>query len=358
MSNTINIADRTIGINHPTYFVADIGSNADGDLDRAKDLIHLANDSGADAVKFQNFRVDHIVSDYGFAALGSQISHQSSWQQSVFEVYRTNSLPFDWTPVLAETAAELGIHYFSSPYDYEAIDHLKPYVPAYKAGSGLLSWPQALEYMASQDLPVLIATGASELGEITRVVRRLLEINSELVLMQCNTNYTGLPAVFDHLHLNVLKTYGTLFPDLVLGLSDHSPGHSAVLGAVALGARVIEKHFTDDNNRVGPDHSFAMDPDAWRNMVDRTRELERALGSTDKFVTDNEVETVVIQRRCLRASRSLTKGDILTDDRISILRPAAPGAVTAKDIDEVIGAELLVDIPEGAAIHWGSFLKS
>ena len=357
MTTTINIADQSIGLDYPTYFVADIGSNADGDLERAKYLIHLANDCGADAVKFQNFRAAHIVSDYGFKALGSQVSHQSSWEQSVFEVYSANSLPFDWTPALVKTAADVGIHYFSSPYDFEAIDHLESYVPAYKAGSGLLSWPQALEYMASKGLPVLIATGASDLGEVTSIVRNLQKLNSQLIVMQCNTNYTGSEAVFDHIHLNVLKTYGLLFPDLILGLSDHSPGHSTVLGAVALGARVIEKHFTDDNERVGPDHSFAMGPDAWRDMVDRTRELERALGSTDKFVADNEMDTVVIQRRCLRTACSLTKGDILTDDRVSVLRPAAPGAITAKDLAEVIGAELLVDLPEGAPISWGSILK-
>ena len=119
--------------------------------------------------------------------------------------------------------------------------------------------------------------------------------------MQCNTNYTASLENFRHIHLRVLETFRAMFPSAVLGLSDHTPGHATVLGAVALGGRVIEKHFTDDNSREGPDHPFSMTPASWREMVDRTRELEYALGSTKKFVAENERETVVVQRRCLRA---------------------------------------------------------
>ena len=130
--------------------------------------------------------------------------------------------------------------------------------------------------------------------------------------MQCNTNYTGSLENFSHINLNVLKTYASMWPDVVLGLSDHTPGHATVLGAVALGARAVEKHLTDDRNREGPDHRFSMDPSGWRDMVDRTRELERALGSGDKRVAGNERETVVIQRRCLRAARDIAAGEIIS----------------------------------------------
>ena len=128
--------------------------------------------------------------------------------------------------------------------------------------------------------------------------------------MQCNTNYTGSIENFRHIHLNVLRTYRALFPDAVLGLSCHTPGHATVLGAVALGARVVEKHFTDDTRRDGPDHAFSMTPATWREMVDRTRELEYALGSAEKNVCGNEQETVVVQRRCLRAARDLAAGTV------------------------------------------------
>ncbi|HHH82063.1 MAG TPA: N-acetylneuraminate synthase, partial [Chloroflexi bacterium] len=279
MTREIVIADRKIGADHPTYFIADIAANHDGSLERAKLLIRLAKEAGADAAKFQNFKAPKIVSDHGFKALGGQLSHQATWKKSVFEVYEEASVPDDWTPVLKEECDRVGIHYFSSPYDFEAVDHLEPYVPAYKAGSGLMSWPELLVYMAGKGKPILIATGASELGEVVENVEAVRAVNPDVVVMQCNTNYTASPENFDHIHLNVLKTYALLFPDAVLGLSDHTPGHATVLGAVALGARAIEKHFTDDNDREGPDHKFAMNPDSWAEMVARTRELERALGS-------------------------------------------------------------------------------
>jgi N-acetylneuraminate synthase len=348
----IAIEDRLVGESHPTYFIADIGANHDGDLERAKMLIRLAKDVGAEAAKFQNFSAPKIVSDYGFKSLGSQLSHQAKWKKSVFEVYQDASVPWDWTPILKEECDQVGIHYFSSPYDFETIDMLEPFVPAFKAGSGLMSWPEALVYMASKGKPMIIATGASELGEVVENMSAVLEVNPDLVLMQCNTNYTASLENFDHIHLNVLKTYASLFPDVVLGLSDHTPGHATVLGAVTLGARVVEKHFTDDNDREGPDHKFALDPDAWVEMVERTRELERALGSSVKRVAGNEKETVVLQRRCLRAARDIKKDEVITREMIDVLRPAMPGAVPPKEIETVVGTKAAVSIPEGEALFW------
>ena len=299
----IQIGSHTIGENHPTYFIADIAANHDGDLERAKMLIRLAKDAGADAAKFQNFRAPQIVSGYGFQSMGGQVSHQATWKKSVFQVYQDASIPFEWTPILKAECDHAGIDYFSSPYDFSATDMLDPYVPAYKIGSGEIDWLEALEYVARKGKPVIIASGASTIGEVQRAMHTILAINPQLVLMQCNTNYTASLENFDHIHLRVLNTYRTMFPQVILGLSDHTPGHATVLGAVALGARVIEKHFTDDNNRVGPDHKFAMNPMSWADMVARTRELERALGSADKYVAGNEQATVVVQRRCLRAGR-------------------------------------------------------
>jgi N-acetylneuraminate synthase len=348
----IQLEDRWIGNAHPTYFIADIAANHDGDLERAKMLIRLAKEAGAEAAKFQNFSAPKIVSDYGYKALGGQLSHQAKWKKTVFEVYQNASVPWDWTPTLKEECDKVGIHYFSSPYDFETIDMLDPFVPAFKAGSGLMSWPETLVYMASKGKPVMIATGASELGEVVENVSAVLEVNPDLVLMQCNTNYTASLENFDHIHLNVLKTYASLFPDVVLGLSDHTPGHATVLGAVTLGARAVEKHFTDDNSREGPDHKFALNPDAWTEMVERTRELERAFGSPVKRVADNEKETVVLQRRCLRAARDIKVDEVITREMVDVLRPAAPGAIPPKEIEVVIGTKAAVDIPMGEALFW------
>ncbi|UCD98461.1 MAG: N-acetylneuraminate synthase family protein [Chloroflexota bacterium] len=348
----IRIGKNLIGDNYPTYFIADISANHDGQLDRAKLLIHLAAEAGADAAKFQNFRAPEIVSDYGFSSMGDQVSHQSTWKKSVFEVYQDASIPFEWTPILKEECDRVGIDYFSSPYDFEAVDMLDQYVPAYKVGSGDITWLEALERMATKGKPVVLATGASDIGDVQRAVHSILAINSQLVLMQCNTNYTASLENFDHIHLRVLNTYRSLFPNVVLGLSDHTAGHATVLGAVALGARVVEKHFTDDNSRLGPDHPFSMTPITWRAMVDRTRELERALGSGDKCVAENERETVIIQRRCLRARRDLKKGEILSREDIAVLRPAAQGAMYPYEIDKTIGTILLHDIPAGKELRW------
>jgi N-acetylneuraminate synthase len=338
----IRIGSHYIGLGHPTYFIADIAANHDGDLERAKMLIRLAKEAGADAAKFQNFRAPHIVSDYGFTHMDEQVSHQAAWKKSVFQVYTEASIPFEWTPVLKETCDSAGIAFFSAPYDFEAIDMLDPYVEMYKAGSGEIDWLEALERMASKGKPFFVATGASDIGEVQRAVHTILKINPRLVLMQCNTNYTADPNNYDHLHINVLKTYATMFPDVILGLSDHTHALAPVLGAVALGARVIERHFTDSNDRQGPDHKFAMNPQKWSAMVEETRLLERSLGSTDKFVASNEVETSIIQRRCLRAARDVRAAEVFTSEMIDVLRPATPGARTRRNYLLVVGATLVI----------------
>ena len=225
----IKIGERLIGLDQPTYFIADIAANHDGDLDRAKALIRLAKDAGADAAKFQNFDAPKIVSDYGFSHMNSQVSHQAAWKKSVVEVYRAASIPFEWTLSLMEECNEAGIDYFSSPYDFTAIDFLDPYVPVYKAGSGEIDWIEALERMAGKGKPFFVATGASTIGEVQQAVHAILKINKQLVLMQCNTNYTANPNNYDHLHINVLKTYATMFPDVILGLSDHTHAVAPIL---------------------------------------------------------------------------------------------------------------------------------
>lgn len=349
---SITIGNHTISDNHPTYFIADISANHDGDLERAKMLIRLAKEAGADAAKFQNFRAPEIVSDFGFETMGSQVSHQSTWAKSVFEVYKDASIPFEWTPVLKDQCNQVGIDYFSSPYDFEAIDLLDPFVPAYKIGSGDITWLEAIERMARKGKPVILATGASTIGDVQRAVHLILSINPQLILMQCNTNYTASLENFDHIHLRVLTTYKCMFPGVILGLSDHTPGHTTVLGSVALGARVIEKHFTDDTTRTGPDHPFSMTPDTWAEMLSRTRELERAMGTGDKFISDNENQTVVVQRRCLRAARNISAGEVFNREMIAVLRPATPGAILPYEIDEVIGANAINDIPAGKELRW------
>ena len=319
--SSVQINGREIGIGKPAYFIADIAANHDGDLSRAIGLIHLAKESGADAAKFQHFQAKSIVSDFGFKALGGQQSHQSTWEKSVYDVYQAASVDLSWTEKLVEACNSVGIDFFTSPYSPELVDFVSPYVPAFKIGSGDITWIEQIEHVATKGKPVLIAAGASTTDDVVRAVEATLKHNRQVVLMQCNTNYTASLENFRYVQLNVLKTFSSMYPGMTLGLSDHTPGHSTVLGAIALGATVIEKHFTDDKSRTGPDHKFSMSPEDWIEMVTRSRELELALGTGVKQVEDNELETVVLQRRCIRSARDLSVGDVVTLDDVEILRP-------------------------------------
>lgn len=346
------IQGKKIGRDYPTYFIADIAANHDADLQRAKDLIYLAAESGADAAKFQHFAAETIVSDHGFKNLGGQQSHQASWKKSVFEVYKDASVSLDWTRTLKETCDKAGIAFFTSPYSLNIVDHIDPYVPAYKIGSGDITWIEIVKYIAGKQKPYIMATGASTMDDVSRAVCAGLEINSKLCLMQCNTNYTASVENFKYIQLNVLKVYREMYPDLVLGLSDHTPGHATVLGAVAIGARMIEKHFTDDVKRAGPDHAFSMDPRSWRDMVNRTRELENALGVGIKQVEDNEKSTVVLQRRAIRMATSLSAGCTLSRDHLTVLRPCPEDGLPPYRMDELIGKRLRRDIDLGEHLRW------
>ena len=330
-----------------TYFIADIAANHDGSLDRAKKLCLLAKEAGADAAKFQHFKAETIISDKGFRDLGSKQSHQSNWNKSVFEVYNDASVPLDWTEQLSLYCKSIELDFFTTPYDIDYVDYLDNYVDKYKIGSGDITWHKMLRKVASKGKPVIIASGASELREVVDAVKLLFQYKDvpQICLMQCNTNYTAEDNNFNYIHLNVLKTYQRMFPDIQIGLSDHIPGDVTVLGAVSLGATMIEKHFTDDNNRIGPDHKFSMNPKSWRDMVTRTRLLEQSLGGTEKKVEPNELETVVLQRRSIRAKINLTKGHVIQEEDLIEVRPCPSDAIPANV--NLVGEKLNQDLESG-----------
>ena len=244
----IKIKKNIISSQSPTYFIADIAANHDGSLSRAKKLIRLCALSGANAAKFQHYTADSLVSDYGFKKLGNSISHQASWKKSVYETYKDASLDSDWTQILSETCNKVGLSFFTSPYSFDLVDQVDQFIPAYKVGSGDITWIEIIKHMASKGKPILLATGASSMDDVCRAVDEILHITPEIILLQCNTNYTNQKLNFKHINLNVLKIYKKKFPKAILGLSDHTPGHANVLGAITLGARVIEKHYTLNNN--------------------------------------------------------------------------------------------------------------
>ena len=331
-----SVDGKRIGPNSPTYFIADIAANHDGSLVRAKKLIKLAAKAGANAAKFQNFFADTIVSDYGFKKLKGKLSHQSKWKKSIFDVYKKAELPIAWTKELKKTCKKFGIDYFTAPYDSSIINFLNKHVSAWKIGSGDITWHENIITMAKTNKPVVIATGASSQKEVDTILKKILKINKKIVLMQCNTNYTASDDNFNYINLNVLKSYKKKYPNIVLGLSDHTLGSETVLGAIALGVRVVEKHFTDSNSRSGPDHLFSMNPKTWKKMIISTRKLEKSLGSGLKKIEYNEIQTSIIQRRSIRANRYIKKNEVIRKRDLVNLRPCPKNALSPYEFRKIV----------------------
>ncbi len=351
----IKLGKKIISKNSPTYFIADIAANHDGNLQRAIKLIRLAKESGADAVKFQHHDVTKYVSDYGFKRLGTKLSHQKKWKKTIFEVYKDAEVPRKWTQTLIKYCRKIDITFMSTPYDLDTVDYLNKYMPAFKIGSGDLAWDDMLIKIRSKKKPFFIATGASTMKEVEHAVKILNKKKIKFCLMQCNTNYTGSKENFKFINLNVLKTYKKKFPKILLGLSDHTPGHETVLGSIVLGAKVIEKHFTDDTKRKGPDHPFSMDPKTWRLMVDSSRNLENSLGNGIKKVEGNEFETVVLQRRATRSIRNLKKGQRILRKDIEYQRPCPRNALTPNQSKKVFGKKIKRNINNGDFLKKSDF---
>ena len=348
----MKIQNKKIGINNPTFFIADIAANHDGNLNKAIDLIHLCAENGADAAKFQHFKADTIVSDLGFKKLKSKKSHQSTWKKNVYEVYKDASINLEWTKKLKKACDDCGIIFFTSPYDLDLVDYVNKYVPAYKIGSGDITYLEIIEKIASKKKPVILATGASTLKDVDRAIKVILKKNSDICLMQCNTNYTAEKKNFNYINLNVLKTFAKKYPKIILGLSDHTIGHATVLGAIALGARMVEKHFTDKNNGEGPDHKFSMNTRSWKEMIERSRELENSLGSGEKIIEKNENETVILQRRAIRTKTKLSKGLKLKPSDLISLRPCPSNGIMPYELKKIVGKTLKKDIKKGDLIAW------
>ena len=343
----IKLGNRTIGANYPTYFIAEIGGNFDGDIEKAKRLIKAAKEAGADCAKFQTFTAETIVSEGGFSKMTLHGVH-GSWGRTVSEVFKDVEFPMEWHEELAAYCQEVGIDFSTSPYFKEAVDLCEEMkLPFIKIGSGEITWLEMIEYIASKGIPIMLATGDATMAEIDEAVRTIEKTgNKNLVLMQCITNY---PSKIESANVNVLKTYQNAFGCLT-GYSDHSPGHVVALASVVLGGRVIEKHFTLNKKDKGPDHPHSMEPDEFKLMVESIREVEKAMGSTRKEVVEEEGETVFVQRRCLYAKKDLKAGQIISEEAIDVLRPAL--GIPPKYKQTIIGKKINKDIPARDPIFW------
>ena len=337
---TFKIGNTQIGSKSKVYFIADIAANHDGSLLRAKKLIKLCAKAGANAAKFQHFKAETIVSAEGFKKVG-KITHQYKWKKSVFDVYKDASINPYWTAQLKKECKKNNIDFLTAPYDLDYVDSVNKFISAYKIGSGDITWKEIIIKIAKKKKPVLLACGASSLKDTVNATKLILKHNKKIVLMQCNTNYTNSIKNFEFLNIKAIKQFKQIFKKkLILGLSDHTPGHISVLGAITLGAKVIEKHFTDNNSRSGPDHAFSLNPKTWREMVNASRYLEKSLGDGKKKIELNEKQSIIVQRRGVWVKKNLKRGEKLKRSHIEILRPCPKNSISPFYIDKYLGKKL------------------
>jgi len=339
------IGDTPVGPTEGTFVIAEAGSNHNGDIDLAKELIDVAADAGADAVKFQTFRAENLyVEDSG----GVEYLDDD---RSIYDIIESMEMPYEWVPELHDYCHDRGVEFMSTPFDERSADELEPYVPAWKVASYTSSHIPFLRHLAGTDKPVIMSTGVHELEEVRESVETLRDAGvSDLVLLQCVAAY---PTPLADINVRVIRTLAEEF-GVLSGLSDHTLDPvAAPSAAVALGASVVEKHFTLDNSMEGPDHQFALEPNELDRMVSAIRDTEKALGSGEKHVLDVERELYEKARRAVHAVTDIDPGEEFTEDNVRVLRPGErePG-LRPKFYEEVLGTTAARAVDAGEGIQW------
>lgn len=339
------VGDHPIGPDEPTVVIAEAGSNHNGDLDLAKQLIDAAADAGADAVKFQVFRAEELyVEDSGGVEYLAD-------ERSIYDIIESMEIPYEWIPKLHRYCRENGVYFMATPFDERSAAELEDYVPAWKVASYTSSHHPFLRHLARTDKPIIMSTGAHELEEVRDSVDVLKDAGAEeLVLLQCVAAY---PTPLEEINVKVIETLGQEF-DVPAGLSDHTTDPvTAPSAAVALGASVVEKHFTLDRTMKGPDHQFALEPAELEEMVTAIRNVEAALGTGEKHVLEVETELHKKARRAIQAVTDIEPGETLSEENVKVLRPGERDAgLHPKFYTEIIGKEVEMPIPKGEGIQW------
>lgn len=343
MENTLKIQDREIGDGHPCYVIAEIGSNHNQDWDLALRMIDAAAEAGAHAVKFQTFKAEKHVSK--FAKMPSYLMEGESIQ----DLLKTLELNREWHGPLQKHALERGVHFFSSPCDFDAVNELAAIgAPAMKVASFDLSDLGLIRHIASKQVPVILSTGLADWMDIQRAVDACRSAgNPDIVVLQCTSLY---PAPVDLSNLRAMASIRQAF-GVLTGYSDHTLGDTVTCAAVAMGACVIEKHFTLDRGLPGPDHSFAMEPHEFAEMMKRIRDIESALG--DGFKTGPrgpEKEMAEKVRRSIHAAREIAEGEVIDYEMISVKRPGK--GIPPYLVDQVVGRKARQRIPADHWIEW------
>jgi len=323
------------------YIIAEIGSNHDGDFEKAKRMIRLAKEVGADAAKFQSFKADTLC---------NQLTREGGhWiKDPVYSLLKQLELPMEWHLPLAEYARSLKIDFLSTPFDLEALHILTNLnVPALKIASGDLTYFELIKEAVLCERPLFLSTGHATLEEVERAVSVIKEFGGQdLVLLHCVSAY---PCPKEEMNVKALTTLKSHF-GFPVGLSDHSPGSMAPLAAVALGAVLIEKHLTLSRKEEGPDHPFAMEPEEFRSMVDAIDTIVEVLGTGEKNPSQREMDERHMARRALYAIRDLKTGERLKREDIRVVRHAISGTIQADLLDQVIGRTLRRGIKQGYPI--------
>jgi len=345
----IHLGHRVIGRNQPTYVVAEAGVNHNGSLERAKELIVKAAKAGADAVKFQTYKAEKLVTKRAprFWEWKGEVK-QDGTQYDSYSLL--DKFPLEHYPTLIQTCAEHGVEFLSTPFDEESADALIGMgMKAIKVSSSDVTNLPFISHLAKSTLPIFLSVGASTLGEIEEAVHAIeQEGNTNIVIMQCTLVY---PTPYEHAHLRVIPTLSTIYPEYTIGLSDHTLGTHIPPAAVALGARMIEKHYTVDKSLPeSPDHHLSVDPEELAEMVQAIRNVEAALGDSRKYVLPAEETTYKYDKRSLVSVCDVASGTVITESMITQKRPGT--GIRPKYRSIIIGRKAAKDIPADTTLTW------
>jgi N-acetylneuraminate synthase/N,N'-diacetyllegionaminate synthase len=344
--NTIRLDSRIVGDGQPCFIIAEAGVNHNGDIKLAEKLIDAAKESGADAVKFQTFITEEIIT-----SLAEKADYQKETtgnNETQFDMIKRLELSAEDFQHLYEYSMQRSILFLSTPDDFESVDMLdKLGVIAFKIGSGEITNFPHLKHIAEKMKPVILSTGMSTLSEVDEAVRVIkLQGNGDLILLHCVTDY---PAKYEDVNLKAMVTLKKVFK-VPVGLSDHTLGINIPIAAVSLGACVIEKHLTIDKTLPGPDHSASLEPNEFKQMVNAIREVEQAIGSGVKQPTKAEVNIARVVRRSLVARTDIPAGVVIQPEMLAIKRPA--GGIEPKYYDVVLGSLTRKEIQKDNLLKW------
>ena len=341
----IKIGNKLIDEGKPCFIIAEAGVNHNGSLKLAKKLINVAKATGVDAVKFQTFKTEGVMTEN--VPMAKYQKKNIGKTETQFQMVKRLELPFEDFIILKKYCDKKGIIFLSTPHSEDAIDFLEPLVPAYKIGSGDLTNLPFLEKIAKKRKPIILSTGMATLGEVEEAVNTIKkEGNNKIILLHCTTNY---PCPLEEVNLRAMETLKKEF-DLPVGYSDHTLGITVPIMAVTLGATVLEKHFTLDKNLPGPDHKASLEPKEFKEMIRAIRDVEKALGSSIKKPTKSEEKIKKVARKSIVAKVDIPKRAKITKDMLVIKRPGT--GIEPKFLDKVIGKRTKKEIKKDELITW------